>query len=460
MDVDAATLWLSTRSMKSYEETLRLGVHLKMFKGPTRKAWKFIAEYVEKHSELPGASLVVDNSGAAIFEPESEEDERVSLTYVIDELFDRYRFWCLQHGLSEIGKHFDDDKYTECEAELEKLLGSLKDLSRTEVQAEPISVPAKKAIENYHDKEVGIEYPWPSMTEMTSGLRPETLTFFVARPAVGKSWTAILLAMHAAKNGHRVLFVSPEMPSVDVGERALAIQGHISFGDIVARQLGDGVGGQGGHHRLNEALAEFEAMENEPYILVGDRTFQGTERAIRDLEPDLLIIDSVYHLTDKRKKTGRKDSRGARYDQATDMSSWLMELPKKYSIPVVAISQLNRDVRMTQAQEKAIRDGHGDGGLESSIALTDNFLWDADNIFALWRDDEMKQMNEMLYVPLKVRRSASKRNISTSWDLAKMAFSEQELSPSKKKPPPDHRNPKGGNRRFKPKEDDEYNLPY
>ena len=51
-------------------------------------------------------------------------------------------------------------------------------------------------------------------------------------------------------------------------------------------------------------------------------------------------------------------------------------------------------------------------------------FWDCHNLFAMFQDDDMRSHNQMLYVPLKVRRQAKISGVVTNWDLAHMDFDE------------------------------------
>lgn len=273
--------------------------------------------------------------------------------------------------------------------------------------------------------ETGVPFPWPTMTEMTLGLWPGTLTFFVARPGVGKSWTAVIIAWNAWMQGNKVLIVSPEMSRVELGERVVAKHGGISYGDLVGATLG-----MYEEQRLYEAfkaLKTTEAAENFRIIDDEDRLEPGyIEDAIDDLKPDVVLVDSVYMMkvADGGVKSG-PGSRGDRQERMVATVSWLRRTAKRTGIPVVGVSQLARSGgKLKKKTKEKVKRGESTGGLEETLAMTDTILWDVHNLFALYQDDDMKLHNQMMYVPLKVRRRAKIAGVVASWDMTTMKFEE------------------------------------
>ncbi len=80
---------------------------------------------------------------------------------------------------------------------------------------------------------------------------------------------------------------------------------------------------------------------------------------------------------------------------------------------MIAVSQLNR-----QADQK--------GGMnKSAVALADNLSWEADNLFFLEQDDDMKADKRLRLVTEKVRRmSQFTPSVTLNWNMETMDFSE------------------------------------
>jgi len=257
------------------------------------------------------------------------------------------------------------------------------------------------------------------MTDVTMGMWPGTLTFFVARPGVGKSWTVILIAMHAWTEGKKVLIVSPEMNRVELAERIVARHGQFHYGNMVGAKLG-----MFAEKKLYKVYEELEQSTGFYILDDEDRLEPGyIEEAVEAIDPDLIGIDSIYMLrVAKGKVKSGPGSRGGRYDRILDTVDWLRGFSKRTKKPVVGISQLSREGKVKKGQKRKIKKGQSTGGLEDALAMTDTILWDTHNLFAIFQDDDMKHDKQIMYVPLKARRQANWSAIVSRWDMDTMNF--------------------------------------
>jgi replicative DNA helicase len=240
---------------------------------------------------------------------------------------------------------------------------------------------------------------------------------------VHNSWTILKIAWHAFRNqGKKVLVVSPEMSSEELGERLVATEGQLGFGNMVEAKLG-----MFGEKKLYKTYEEMKAMEGFYLLEDEDRMNpEGVENAVDQLDPDLICIDSVYMMRVEagRVKSG-PGSRGARQERLVDTIEWIRRLARKKQKPVVGVSQLSRDAKLRKGSAEYIKKGKGTGGLENTVALSDTLFWSSHNLFALFQDDDMKESKRLMYVPLKARRQARWTSIVTRWDLDLMNFEEE-----------------------------------
>jgi replicative DNA helicase len=274
--------------------------------------------------------------------------------------------------------------------------------------------------------EIGIPFPWPTMTAMTMGLWPGTLTFFVARPGVGKTWTAVIMALFAWAAGKKVLIVSPELNRVELGERFVAKYGAYSYSDMVTAKLG-----LMGKAALKRTVDELVQKGDNLFILDDEEHIgpESIEQAIETVEPDIILIDSLYMLRVeqgkiKGKGPGSKNSAASRSDRIVETVDWARGLSRRVQRPIVGISQLSRDAKMKKEAADSLKRGKGTGGLEDAVALSDALFQDAHNLFALFQDRDMRLDKQLVYVPLKVRRQAMISHVCVRWDMEKMDFSE------------------------------------
>ena len=250
----------------------------------------------------------------------------------------------------------------------------------------------------------GIELPWPTVSNMTAGLWPKTVTIFVSRPSVGKTQVAVLTARTAWMNGHRVLFVSPEMRKEEIAERLFVTHARVSYYDVITGQLSSFA-----LPRLEDTVAELEGKEGIWILDSSDGlTIATIEAAIRATRPDLVVIDSIYDLQIK----------GERKDRLLAALDWMKASSKKYGYACIGAAQQNR---LAELSEKK-----GGGSRLGTIALADEVGQDAHAVFALEQTKDMRTDKQMRIKPLKLRRgqSGGGSGVLVHWDFDSAVFDE------------------------------------
>lgn len=185
MDLDSAALWFATRDSEALKKARDVSLREELFRGPGRVAWRFLLDYQEKHKDIPPPRLIFENSGQQV----SEVEQGVTLTYVLDRMHERAEFRALKYGLDKSLEHLEQGDQKEAVEEVHKLDTHLRDSALKKVRLHTLADVMPEVREMYERTkrgETGIKLPWPTMTRITMGLWPQTLTFFVARPGVGK----------------------------------------------------------------------------------------------------------------------------------------------------------------------------------------------------------------------------------------------------------------------------------
>jgi hypothetical protein len=423
VDIDASTIWLATRSEESLKQARELGITASLLLGNAKTAWNFIDEYQAQHGAIPSADIIVANSGCPLHPP--EEEERVQLTYLVERLFYRAQFRALQYGLGKAVEELENGNQEESVQEVLRLSDYLRSGRMSQLHIHRLSEVVPEVLDLYERVkrgDTGVPFPWQTMTNVTLGMWPGTVTFFVARPWMGKTWTGVILALHAWEKGLKVLFVTPEMSRVELAERMVAKYGQFAYRDIVGGTLGSFV--EKGFRQSIEELREkgrgIAILDDEEKL-----TPDGIEQAIDAFGPHLTVIDSIYMLKVilGRIKKG-PGSRGDRRERIIDTVEWIRGLSRRKKMPMVGISQLARTGNIKKEAVKSVKAGRGTGGLEDTVAISDEVYWAAHNLFAMFQDEYMKQDGQLMYVPLKARRMANLSSLVVKWDLQTMDFSE------------------------------------
>lgn len=421
MDLDNAVLWNVAQGKESQAKVVEAGIGPDLLTKRGQRIWRFITDYITEHGDHPPPGVILEQTGAQLLEPENG----IKLSWVAGQLIHRNIGQALEYGIGKGGEYLSrgqQDKATDIVLKLadhvrEKRIQRAKVYTLGDVVGDVWTL-----YENTKNGVIGIPYPWDTMTAQTMGMWPGTLTFFVARPGLGKTFALINICWHArfdTKEKHKVLIVSPEMNRVELVERLVTRHGKFNYGDVVSAHLGIF-----GEKVFKTTIDELSAVDDF-YILDDEDRLEPTyiEEAVEAVDPDLIAIDSIYMLkvADGKIKGGGK---GSRYDRILTTVDWLRSWCRRVQKPIVAVSQLSRDGKVSRKDIELLKKGIGTGGLEDTLAMTDTLLWDVHNLFAMWQDRDMFLDKEMMFVPLKLRRQAKRSTVVCRWNMDEMDFSE------------------------------------
>ncbi|MCE2414959.1 replicative DNA helicase [Candidatus Poribacteria bacterium] len=252
------------------------------------------------------------------------------------------------------------------------------DLSQTDTQRGFVAIhslltQSLDAIERlYHKKSrfLGVPTGFMDFDHMTSGLQPGNLVIIAARPSMGKTTLVLNIAQNVALEQKRpVAIFSLEMPSQDIAMRMLATESRIDFTRLRTgnfseddwRPLSDGAS------RLGKAP-----------ILINDNrglTVQSLRAEGRRLKGEhsnlaLIIVDYLQLL----RGTGRYH---AREQEISEISRALKILAWELNVPIIACSQLSREIERRPDKRPQLSDLRESGAIEQ----------DADLVAFLHRDD-------------------------------------------------------------------------
>ena len=200
------------------------------------------------------------------------------------------------------------------------------------------------------------------------GLHPGDLNLLAARPAMGKTALALKIATHAAKLGHGVLIHSLEMPKQQLFDRMIAADAKIDgrkvrIGNFTKKEF----------RLVNESVGKLYELP----IFIDDRgglQFSEVKKTIRrqaKLHPEikLVIIDHIQLI--------RGNTKQGRNIEVGEISMGLKSLAKEIGRPILALSQLNRDLerRNNPYRRPVLADLRDSGSLEQ----------DADNVIFIYR---------------------------------------------------------------------------
>jgi len=167
------------------------------------------------------------------------------------------------------------------------------------------------------------------LDSVTAGLHKEELTVIASRPGVGKTILGVQIALNIARNKKNILFVSLEMSTSQICERIIA-----SNSEIDGNRLRVGDIREDEWQKIQRAASQF-SYEN--FILdKTSRNIQHIRTKIRKYKPDLVIIDYLQLLQSVNREQSRER-------EVAVITRDLKLMTLEFKIPIVILSQLNRD---------------------------------------------------------------------------------------------------------------------
>jgi replicative DNA helicase len=231
----------------------------------------------------------------------------------------------------------------------------------------------------------GIATGFRGLDRLMGGLQASDLLVLAGRPGMGKTSFATNIAYHVARsyeyevqpdgraktvNGGIVGFFSLEMSAEQLATRIISEQTEIPSSDIR----------RGGITPAQFEVISAAAHEMEKVPLYIDETggisiAQLTARARRLKRQkglDLIVIDYIQLLTGSAKRASE-----SRVQEVTEITTGLKALAKELNVPIIALSQLSRQVESRDDKRPQLSDLRESGSIEQ----------DADVVIFVYREE-------------------------------------------------------------------------
>lgn len=215
----------------------------------------------------------------------------------------------------------------------------------------------------------GVSTGFSDLDEMTAGLQQSDLVIVAGRPSMGKTSFAMNIAEHAAiKNKVTTAVFSMEMPGDQLAMRMMSSLGRIDQHKMRTGKLDDD-----DWPRLTSAvsiLAEAPLFIDDTPALSPTELRARARRLKREHDLGMIVIDYLQLM----QVPGSKENRTT---EISEISRSLKALAKELSVPVVALSQLNRSLEQRPNKRPVMSDLRESGAIEQ----------DADVIVFIYRDE-------------------------------------------------------------------------
>ena len=274
---------------------------------------------------------------------------------------------------------------------------------------------AKSAYQN-DEGIVGVPTGLTDLDARLGGMHKQDLIIIAGRPSMGKTALATNIAFHAAKNIEKkgtkstVAFFSLEMSSEQLSTRILSEQSKIRSNDIRRGKVSE----KEFEQFIETSKNIFELplyIDETPAVTIA--TISNRSRRIKRLFGlELIVIDYIQLMKSSRKMEFN------RVQEISEITQGLKALAKELNVPVLALSQLSRQVEHRDDKKPQLADLRESGSIEQ----------DADVVMFIFREAYYLERKEPTLGSIEHAEWQQKMNEISS--LADIMISKQRHGPT------------------------------
>lgn len=222
-------------------------------------------------------------------------------------------------------------------------------------------------IMNSHEL-TGVPTGLADLDKVLNGLQNSDLIFLAARPSMGKTALALSIAVNAAKEKKSVALFSLEMSKSQIGTRIWSLMSNVPIIKIATGNLnGNDIDAL---DTANEKIDDLPLFIDDTSTMSVGAIRAKAKKFQRDHGLDLIVIDYIQLMVGDRDNSNR-------VQEVSDISRNLKAMAKYLNVPVLVLSQLNRQAEMRADKRPQLSDLRESGSLEQ----------DADIVMFLYRDE-------------------------------------------------------------------------
>jgi replicative DNA helicase len=206
------------------------------------------------------------------------------------------------------------------------------------------------------------------------GLQPSSLTIVGARPSMGKTSFALGMLTHVGAMLRRpALLFSLEMSHLELSQRLLASEARVDAQRMRTGQLNDA-----DWQKVSRAITRLGDaqifIDDNPHLTVMDVRARARRLSKQHGELGIVVVDYLQLMSSRTRAENRQV-------EVAEMSRGLKILARELKCPVVALSQLSRNLEARADKRPMLSDLRESGSLEQ----------DADVVLFLYREEAYDQ---------------------------------------------------------------------
>ncbi len=244
----------------------------------------------------------------------------------------------------------------------------------------------------------GVPTGFDELDKRTAGLQPTDLILIAARPSMGKTSFAVNIATNAAVRYKKsVAIFSLEMGKEQLANRILSSEALISSGKMRVGDL-DANDAQRLVNTMEYISSANIYIDDTPGITIAEIRAKCRRLSLKG-QLDMIVIDYLQLMSGS--------GRDSRQQEVSENSRLLKILAKELKVPVIALSQLNREADKRGDHKPQLSDLRDSGAIEQ----------DADIVMFLYREAKYDQSADqnVAEVIIAKHRNGSTDSFNVGW---------------------------------------------
>jgi replicative DNA helicase len=293
-----------------------------------------------------------------------------NLSYYIDYIREKYLLRkMIQTCTDVVGRVYDYEG--EVDALLDEVERDVLRISESRVQGGALTTKdlvnkAIATIENFFSRKgtiTGLATGFTDLDRMTDGLHGSEMIVIAARPSMGKTSLAMNVVEHVVLEDKLPVAVF----SLEMSAEALMLRMMCSIARVNLRSIREGFMSESDFPKLTSAAGR---LANAP-VFIDDTAalsilqLRARARRLHQMHGiKLFVVDylQLLHSTGRRAQENRQQ-------EISDISSGIKALAKELKVPVLVLSQLNRELEKDKSRKPRLSDLRESGAIEQDADL-------------------------------------------------------------------------------------------
>lgn len=207
----------------------------------------------------------------------------------------------------------------------------------------------------------GLSTGFDNIDKRTGGLKPGQLVTIAARPAMGKTQLALNIACNVGvRQARSVLYFSLEMTSDELLGRITSNLANVDYGRVLVADFDETENHSDAWPRVTAAITRFKdariAIDDDASLSIGQIVSRSRKFARMHKDLALIVVDHIGLVESEGESETIRIGR---------ISKSLKRLAKALCVPVVALSQLNRECDKRTNKRPVLADLRSSGDIEA-----------------------------------------------------------------------------------------------